>query len=314
MPVNQLYNRGIYSPWKLSLVHAFVPHRKIHPPYSPKRMLLCNTGRLGDAFIMTRMLTRLQNIEVGVLVSKAGKAAVEGCSGISQVHLIDPWYCSSDSRKEKWRKWRAFQGEAKRRYEEFAQYDTVLFCNPHYAGFTPLFPNAHTIGFDSHADRNQFSHVLPWNPQAYLSDVYSEVLDTLDFAEGPMRSPWIEKSRDPFLKGEYCILHVGASDQTKDYSPGMWRKVYEGLKKRGERVFFTGKGQRKQIEAIGPEEGEVLCDQLQWEEFLRVIAHSKLVISVDTVALHIAAAFERPQVALYRDAPDGATWRPTCRL
>jgi ADP-heptose:LPS heptosyltransferase len=289
-----------------------MPRRKVNSPFSPKRILLCNTGRLGDVFIMTRMLPRLEGIEVGVLVSKAGRAAAQGCPGISQVHLIDPWYCSSDPRKEKWRKWRAFQCESKRRHEEFSHYDTVLFCNPHYAGLTPLFPNAYTVGFDSHADRSRFSRVLPWNSNAYLSDVYSELLDMLAFPCGAMQSPWIEKARDPYLRGRYCILHISASDQTKDYSSQMWGKVYKGLKKRGERVFFTGKEQRKQIEAIRPEEGEILCDKLEWEEFLRVIAHSQLVISVDTVALHAAAAFQRPQIVLYRNASDSATWRPKC--
>ena len=125
-----------------------------------------------------------------------------------------------------------------------------------------------------------------------------------------MRSPWHPLVGEPLIKGRYSVMHICASDKTKDYSQKMWRKVYQGLKTRGEKVFFTGKGQRHFIEKVTDDSEENLCDRLSWIEFLNVIAHSQLVISVDTVALHVAAAFERPLIALYRDAPDQATWSP----
>jgi len=260
---------------------------------------------------MTQILPRLSLSKVSLLIAPEGKAAAVECPGIERVHVIEPWYRSSESKREKFRRWRAFCREAIERQKEFASYDTVFFSNPHFCGLTRLFPDAYTIGFDSHADRSHFSRVIPWNPHVYLAKVYEEVLDALGFEPRPLESPWKQHVKKPLISGEYVVMHIGASDKTKDYSAMMWRRVYEGLKEKGHRVYFTGKGQRHLIEAVTSDPEENLCDKLSWLELLRVIAHSQLIISVDTVALHIAAAFKRPLVALYRDAPDGATWRPT---
>lgn len=294
----------------MALAYQLTATRKSKRRLEPKKVLLCNTGRLGDAFLMTQMIPRLEGCEVGVLVAKEGRGAVEGCPKIAHLHEIEPWYVSSDAKGEKLRKWRHFQKEKKARKEEFASYDTVLFTNPHFCGLGPLFPNAYTVGFDSHADCRHYSKILPWNPSCYLSKVYEEVLDALGFAKGPMQSPWQELVSTPLIEGNYCVMHIGASDKTKDYSSKMWKEVYLGLKAKGMRVYFTGKGQRDQVEEVSSLGEENLCDQLSWLEFLRLLAHSKLVISVDTVALHVAAAFKRPLLALYRDAPDQNTWCP----
>ena len=308
--VKPLYNRSIYSPWKLTLAYQLSRPKPKTIPFGGKRVLLCNTGRLGDVFILTQMLPRLSNSEVSLLIAPEGKAAANGCPGIKSVHVIDPWYRSSDSKQEKWRKWRGFCKEAKARQEEFASYDTVFFSNPHFCGLTRLFPGAYTIGFDSQADRSHFSHIIPWNPHAYLAKVYEEVLDAFEFDPGLIESPWKQLVNEPLISGKYVVMHIGASDKSKDYTAKMWRRVYEELKEQGHQVVFTGKGQGDLIEAVTSNPEENLCDKLSWLELLRVIAHSQLVISVDTVALHIAAAFKRPLIALYRDAPDGATWRP----
>ena len=82
----------------------------------------------------------------------------------------------------------------------------------------------------------------------------------------------------------------------------------------GTRVALTGSGSAQLAQARVLAEavpGTVnLAGELRWNEFRAVLATARVVLSVDTVAMHLAAAEGTPCVALMTGMDRPERWRP----
>ena len=55
-------------------------------------------------------------------------------------------------------------------------------------------------------------------------------------------------------KGQYCVIHVGASSRLKIWNPERWFAVAEELAQRGLQVVWSaGRGEEREVAAIDPE-------------------------------------------------------------
>ncbi|MDQ2798278.1 MAG: glycosyltransferase family 9 protein, partial [Armatimonadota bacterium] len=96
----------------------------------------------------------------------------------------------------------------------------------------------------------------------------------------------------------YLVFHVGAADSFREWQACRWRELAERFIAQGYPVVFTGAGERDQAQIIEITEGLSncinVCSRLEWAGFVATIARAQLLICVDTVAGHVAAATRTP--------------------
>lgn len=167
-----------------------------------------------------------------------------------------------------------------------------------------------------------------WRRRAASCGVEASVreLTTVDFhhalADGLIRELGFEPPAEdavvpPFLKlgaarlpaglpTRYGVIHPGSARTEKEWPAESWAQVARELAGRGGLpVVFTGGGgeaERTYVRRIGELAGGGFLDlagQLDLAESAAVIGGADLVLSVDSAAMHLAAQFPRPQVALF---------------
>lgn len=108
------------------------------------------------------------------------------------------------------------------------------------------------------------------------------------------------------LPPRFAVVHAGTARAEKYWPPERWAAVVDYLNaERGLPVVLTGASDPYETEHLrairrAAKTGVVdLSAKLTLPQLAGVIARSALALGVDTAAMHLAAAFERPQVVLY---------------
>ncbi|MBM3199194.1 MAG: glycosyltransferase family 9 protein, partial [Chlamydiae bacterium] len=132
-----------------------------------------------------------------------------------------------------------------------------------------------------------------WN---YLPLLYPLLLKPLhQKATLPLKPP-----RPPSQQGP-IVIHIGTSDPRKEWSLVNWKKLILSLRQLPYPLLFTGRGKREQdhLAQLPILPGESLLDRQDFRSFSHTIKEAKLLISVDSVSVHLAARWQTPFVALY---------------
>lgn len=203
--------------------------------------------------------------------------------------------------------------------------DAAYELNPFFPNCIPLFWKAgipSRIGYESGGFGRLLTKGFAWkDDQSYLAQRYKPFLG-LD-EEKELR-PFFDENLSsaahlplPLIAKGYAVLHVGAADPRKQWPSDRWHRLCQELASDGWHLVFTGKGrqEREMIEKIrgGCEASLNLADELSWKQFVAVIAHAKLLISVDTAAVHLAGTYEVPSIILFLHTPSHALWMPPHR-
>jgi ADP-heptose:LPS heptosyltransferase len=115
------------------------------------------------------------------------------------------------------------------------------------------------------------------------------------------------------IRRPWIVVHPGVSEAKREYPLSLWREVVEGLRlETGLQLVVTGAAKDKALaEALCVEENiHSVAGLLDMEAFIAVIAGSRLVVSVNTVAVHLCAATGVPVVVLYAMTnPQHTPWK-----
>jgi ADP-heptose:LPS heptosyltransferase len=115
--------------------------------------------------------------------------------------------------------------------------------------------------------------------------------------------------------GEFCVVHPGTARREKYWPPERWAEVIAHLPWP---VVLTGSADPEEQahlsairNALGPgtPTPQDLSGSLTLLQLAAVIARARLVLSVDSAAMHLAAMARRPQVALFGPT-NPFHWRP----
>ncbi|SKC10048.1 ADP-heptose:LPS heptosyltransferase [Arthrobacter sp. 49Tsu3.1M3] len=110
------------------------------------------------------------------------------------------------------------------------------------------------------------------------------------------------------------VVHPGAAYGSRLWPESRFAQVAAALSKTGHDVVFTGSAAERPraariAELAGLGQERVLAGQQSLAGFAAIIAESRLVVSADTGAAHLATAYGRPSVVLFGPAsPDH--WGP----
>lgn len=116
------------------------------------------------------------------------------------------------------------------------------------------------------------------------------------------------------LSKPYLILHAGVSEKKRRYPEHLWIEAGKLLiAELNMPILLTGSAQevpfaQQLAEAIGQPASSV-AGLFNLEEFASLISYSKIVVSVNTATIHLAAALNKPLVVLYAQTnPQHAPW------
>ncbi len=100
--------------------------------------------------------------------------------------------------------------------------------------------------------------------------------------------------------GEWVILNVGGGWPSKVLSANQWLQIAEGLKAERPLVMLWGnEKERVTAEAVARQSGVRLAPFMDFSDLIYFIARARLVVSGDTLALHLADMTRTPAVGFF---------------
>jgi ADP-heptose:LPS heptosyltransferase len=310
-------------------------------PQSPKRVLVCVGGHLGDAVIATKAIADLQRalpgVDIGVLSGSWNRPILDGHPRVRRFHWVDHWK-TNRSRLGWLRRWLLYRRSHRRaaRAIRAVGYDVALDLYAYYPNFAPTLAAAGVrarVGYDSGGFGPLYTHRLPWTPGASIAEEHRAVLqrvapglsweDAVGYELGDI--PPEAANRLDAMLGEvglrrhgYAVLHVGSGLAHKQWPTESWVAVARDLLRRRIGVVLTGAGladvaATSAIQAAVPDVVN-LVDRLSWQEFRAAIAHARVTLTVDTVAMHVAAAQGAPCVSVVSGIEPRGRWAASSAL
>lgn len=140
-----------------------------------------------------------------------------------------------------------------------------------------------------------------------IKDVWPTVAEKLERSGAKSDRPWL-------------ILHAGVSESKRQYPFDLWAETGDKIiNELNFQVLLTGSASEKQLtdqlqRGIG-EDSYSIAGLLDMEEFISLVQHSPLLISVNTGTVHIASAVGTPVVVLYAQTnPQHTPWKVPCKV
>ncbi|WP_022853982.1 lipopolysaccharide heptosyltransferase I [Thermodesulfatator atlanticus] len=173
------------------------------------------------------------------------------------------------------------------------------------------------IGFANHREASTFFYnvkLAPYSPdehavRRYLSTLNILGLETnhIDFVFPPF-PPFKGLAQKFALPEKFAVLIPCTRWQTKHWTISGWQELSLLLTQKGLAPVFVGSAADKSYVAkiLAKGEGLSLCGKTSLLELASIISQATLVVSVDTGPMHLAAALNKPVVALFGPT---APWR-----
>lgn len=150
----------------------------------------------------------------------------------------------------------------------------------------------------------------------HTADHHTDLLRPLGIERENVPSGLLEPTTTPEIPAPYAVIHAGTARSEKYWTASGWREVARWLaNERGGRVVFTGGTNEveqihlREILAGSPPEFVNLAGKIRLPELAGVIQRAALLVSVDSVPVHLADALGTPVVALFGPT-DPFHWRP----
>lgn len=295
--------------------------RDINSIRAPKKLLLSNVAHLGDIVMATSVLPVLKSAfpeaEIGFLVGSWSQVVVRDHPMIKWVHTFDH-AMHNRTAMPFWRKMWQHRQSRRKALEEIKQigYDAAIDLYWNVGNTLPLLWQTRIpvrIGYSSGGFGPLATHAMVFEDvRIHASHRYLNLVKLLHIRKSdaallhPTLAPATEEDRmalqrDLKMAGvnasSYIVFHVvGLS--VNHWPDDRWRSLTEQLVKRNISIVFTGAGgsQRSQIDKIieGLPHCVNMCDHLNWTSLVATIQNANLLICVDTVAGHVAAAVGTP--------------------
>ncbi|MCL6622642.1 MAG: lipopolysaccharide heptosyltransferase I [Syntrophobacterales bacterium] len=183
--------------------------------------------------------------------------------------------------------------------------------------WTALAPSPRKVGYDGTRELSYLpltERLPPYDPEAHAVRRYLEVARHLGATPGEPRFRLGHLVQEPRGLGEkggpLVVLHPGARWPSKLWPVEHWAALAAALGHEGFRVALTGSdADRGLTQAIASRVGDEVLDlagRTDLGELAWVLQRARLMVSVDTGPMHLAAALGTPVVALFGPT---APWR-----
>ena len=288
----------------------------------PRRILISNLAHLGDLVVATSILPVLKSAfpecRIGFLIGSWGQPALLGHPLVDDIHILDHWSASRAS-LTRWQKWRHYRRSRRHALREVkaAHYDVALDLCWTFPNTLPFLWQARIpvrIGYASGGFGPLATHCLEFDarPQPvalrHLALVERLPVRGINLAVSASNLPPVSAADAAALDQElqkigvnasdYIVLHIGAGLGLNHWPQQRWRQLAERLAEDHQQLVFTGSGAQDEAiirQVIRGLPGCInMCGLLSWRSFVAAISRASLLLCVDTVASHIAAAVGTP--------------------
>jgi heptosyltransferase III len=269
------------------------------------KILVVQIGKIGDMVLTTPLFREIHRhfpgARVNALVSHRGAPVIRGNPNVSKilVYRKDPL--------------RLLFLLIKLR---FTQYDFLIDPKDHFSTESALLARMSgakiTIGFNK-AENTVFSRPLPAREENYamhaaarnllplkLMGISKSLSDRPELFPDPILQTGICE-RYGALKGKTILLNISAGDACRLWEEQKWREVAGICLKKGFQVFLSF--QPKDAAMAGniqrQQPGVILFHSASIRDMVALVPLVSLVVTPDTSIVHIASAFNIPQVALF---------------
>lgn len=318
---NGLFVRRPLSNALLRFLSAISRRRKSASeiPLNPKKILLCNIANFGDVVISTCVLPAIKkkypNCEIGFVTSSPSAVVLKNHPMVAKIHTLDHWYLNRQIGKCKAAL--HYRNSKRRLLQELhdAKYDVAIDLYPYFPNAIPILTKSLIpvrIGYTTGGFRGLLTHAVEWTfYDRYVGYAHLNLLKVLGIemgGESPLPSYGFKR-----VLRDHIVVHMGSSHALKEWEVEKWIGLIQRLEASGEKVVLTGKGDREG--ALCRRVAEVtsakdLSNKLNWAEFVAEIQEARLLISVDSVAVHIAAGALTPTVGLFSGINSPFMWMP----
>jgi ADP-heptose:LPS heptosyltransferase len=313
--------------------------RACHPGIPlPRRILLANGAHLGDVFLSLSLLPALRSAfpraHVGFLCGTWARCLLEHHPLVEWLHHVDHWKLNRSDRclGERLRRYQRTRRQALREIRR-NRYDVAIDLYYYFPNSIPLLWQAGIpcrIGYTSGGFGPLLTLGLEWAPgNRHVTDYQADLLRLLGVSDLDLRKarPQVA-AKDEQLPGAvmhdlrslgvpargFLVFHMGTAAALKEWPPPHWHELAQRVTAEGHALVFTGTSgrERRNSEHVCARlPGCVnLCGRLSWDELVTVIRHARLLVGVDSVAGHIAAAVGTPCVVISSGITNPAHWRP----
>jgi ADP-heptose:LPS heptosyltransferase len=260
----------------------------------PKRVLLPHHSRLGDTLMLTATVAKVRERYPDAEIVHAMPEA------FTPLFQRAPYGASVIG-------WNATKPDSLDALFESGPFDLALVNgDARFSWLAAAMESRRIVAFahDRPAYKNWPVDVAVPMPTEPMS--WSDLVTTL--VPGPAPTPfrcgsWGPPDCAPFERpgGDYVVLHVGASHVHKLWDPSRWAALAAALAGRGLEVAWSaGPGEEALVSAIpGADKHRSYAGTLRLEQLWNLLAGARLVVSLDTSALHMARAACAPTVGLF---------------
>jgi heptosyltransferase-2 len=304
----------------------------------PRRLLVCVGGHLGDAVLATSVFPVLRSAypdaTIGVLAPSWSLPVFENHPAIQWRHAFDHW--KTNRTGSAFERWFGYRRSAKRAVVEIREigYDTAIDLYQYFPNAARILSNASIptrIGYTSGGGGPLYTHSVPWadTPRhtvdqhlALMRGFLPEIPSGEPHYDLPPIGPAAEARGRTLLadlgidRDRYVVLHPGAGHPRKQWPLHQWRGLVDRLRQyeKDLRIVLTGQGESDlaSIDEIRAGDKSLIsaCDRTACGELRYLLGRAELVIGVDSLAVHLAAANDVPCIAIMAAMSDPAHWRP----
>lgn len=303
-------------------------HKKIAKD-RPLRVLVTNWGHMGDVVTILPLLKFLECHprvgELAVLIGSGSRPVLESSDIVARIHVADHWALNR-SKKSKLRKIALYLSRYASIVHEIrqCQYDLSIdtFATfPSSNGITWSASIPQRVGFKSGGLGPCLTDPFDWIPDdRSMMDqqlkLLKPLLGELHPESLPASYPGFNFPAPESLLGigqlPYIVIHMGPQN-FRAWVPEKWSSLATILKGNGYELVVTGgPGDEAEAARVLSENVPVkdLTGRISWNQFVATVANAIAIVTIDSVAGHVAACFGVPSVTLIAGRQRLNLWRP----
>jgi ADP-heptose:LPS heptosyltransferase/glycosyltransferase involved in cell wall biosynthesis len=296
----------------------------------PLRVLVANWGHLGDVVTILPLLKFLEQHprvqELGVLIGSGSRSVLEASDIAAKIHTVDHWALNRSDKPTPWKVAQYFVRRVNLVDEiRRCRYDMSIdlfstFPSTHGITWSASIPRR--VGFTSGGLGSYLTDQFDWIPndrsmlnhqlkllKPLLDGAYPQSLAAAYPGFGSCDTP--EQLQGLGLK-PYIVIHMGPQN-IRGWVFEKWVLLATALKDQGYELVATG-GPGREIDAARLLSTKIpildLTGRISWQQFVATVSHATALVSIDSVAGHVAACFGVPAVILAAGRQRIELWQP----
>ncbi|MET0181516.1 MAG: glycosyltransferase family 9 protein [Caulobacterales bacterium] len=306
----------------------FAPRRFSPIPVGkPLRVLVSDLAHLGDLVALAPVIGRLRSSprisHVGLLIGSWGRPVAEIADLADEIHIFDHAFLNRGGEK---RFDRHVKTRADARFQiSEARYDVAIDAYPYLGNAAGLLWSASVparIGFTSGGAGSFYTHRVRFDPAQSLLVNQARLLEPVLGSQADLRAmlpgfrPDFKIAGELAEVGPYVVFHIGPGASHKDWPADAWIALGRSVRKAGYELVFTGGPSERDHgarvrQALG---GKDLVGAAGLAGFATALRDAAGLVTIDTVAGHLAACFETPTVVVYPGIAPPSFWKPAQRF